>query len=111
MPYRAIKDRLMEMIREPKFDDFQLPCYHSKRKEKIRSELRRIVDQIILDVYVKVDQGLLFDDFVVILQKGLKKCNDYNLSNDETLFVRQYLIRIAVIVEWDKSQETLQNII
>ncbi|HRB72326.1 DUF4844 domain-containing protein [Flavobacterium sp. WV_118_3] len=111
MPHKSIKEKLVQLRKEPKFTMPLSIYYPGLDNEMVRVELSKIIDRSIFEIYSKIEQGLDRLMLLDILHNTMEKFKCFHLNDNDFIYIRQYLNRIILIVEWDCSPNDLQNLI
>ncbi|UPZ36522.1 DUF4844 domain-containing protein [Sphingobacterium sp. PCS056] len=111
MPNRIVKERLMTLHNEVKFQQPLELYYPGLDNFDLQAALTSIVNKTIFEVYSKVDLGLVRWELIEILNQGLRSFDSFNLSSGDLFVVRSYYIRILIIVEWDCDSDELESLI
>lgn len=109
MPNRAVRVNLMDMYNEVKFQEI-LSVYYpglTSYNEDVRRSLNTIINTTILEIYSKLDSGIVWYELMDIVRKGQRNFQCFDLSSDDQKIVRAYLFRIIFIVEWDRDEQEL----
>lgn len=111
MPHKSIKEKLVQLRKEQKFTTPLSIYYPGLDNEVVRVELSKIIDRSIFEIYSKIEHGLDRLGLLEIINITLAKFECFHLNDDDFIYVRQYLNRIILIVEWDCNPDDLQNLI
>ena len=111
MPNRAVRVNLMEMYNEVKFQEVVSVYYPGliDYNEEMRKTLNAIINNTIMEIYSKLDSGIVWYELMDIVRKGQKNFQCFDLSSDDLKIVREYLCRIVFIVEWHRDEQELIN--
>lgn len=111
MPYKSIKEKLVQLRKEPKFTMPLSIYYPGLDNEVVRVELSKIIDRSIFEIYSKIEGELDRLMLLDILHKTMEKFECFHLNDNDFVYIRQYLNRIILIVEWDCNPDDLRNLI